>query len=119
MTQHGILVRKTILGLNKTIGVNFRDLFKAVGKAIANYNFGKWNLLAKDGVDALAAIGLQQDAGHLAWLLIYRSLNRTIHQLVEDNQDLFNSKFNNYDEYDAIAEDIESSLNDKEIAFPD
>ena len=74
MTQNGILVRKTILGLNKTIGVNFRDLFKAVGKAVADYNFGKWNLLAKDGVDALAALGLQQDAGHLAWLLIYRSL---------------------------------------------
>ena len=115
MTQHGILVQKTILRLNKTIGVNFRDLFKAVGKAIADYSFGKWNFVAKDGIDALAAFGLQQDAGHLAWLLIYRSLNRAIHQLVEDNQDLFNSKFKNYDEYDAIAEEIESSLNNKEI----
>ncbi|MEM9275700.1 MAG: pentapeptide repeat-containing protein [Cyanobacteria bacterium P01_F01_bin.143] len=112
MPQYGILVRKTIFGLNKTIGVNFRDLFQAVGKAIADYSFGNWNWLAKDGVDALAAVGLQQDAGHLAWLLIYRSLNRAIHQLVEDNQDLFRSKYKNYD---AIEEEVDFSLEDTEI----
>ena len=111
-TMHGILVRKTIFGLNKAIGVNFRDLFKALGKAIADYNFGKWNLLAKDGVDALAALRLQQDAGHLAWLLIYRSLNRAIHQLVEDNQDLFRSKYKNYD---SMEEKLDFSLEDAEI----
>ncbi len=110
--MHGILVRKTIFGLNKAIGVNFRDLFKALGKAIADYNFGKWNLLAKDGVDALAALRLQQDAGHLAWLLIYRSLNRAIHQLVEDNQDLFRSKYKNYD---SMEEKLDFSLEDAEI----
>ena len=66
MTQYGILVRKTVFGLNKTIGVNFRDLFKAVGKAIVDGSFGNWDRLAKNGVDALAAIGLQQDAGHLS-----------------------------------------------------
>ncbi|ELS03210.1 putative low-complexity protein [Xenococcus sp. PCC 7305] len=117
MTEYGILVKKTIFGLNKTIGVNFRDLFKAVGKAIADYKFGKWNFVAKDGVDVLAALGLQQDAGHLAWLLIYRSLDQAIHQLVEDNLDLFTGKFKNYDEYDAIAEGIDFSLENTEIVI--
>ncbi len=37
----GILVRKRkISDLNKSIGVNFSDLFKAVGKGIADGAFG-------------------------------------------------------------------------------
>ena len=94
----GILVRKRISVLNKKIKVSFKDLFKSLGKALVDFNFGNWDRLGKDGFDALAALGLESKADYIAWLLIFRSLNRAIHKLVEENKELFTYKYKNFDQ---------------------
>ena len=93
----GILVRKRISVLNNNIKVSFKDLFKSLGKALVDFQFGNWDRLGKDAIDALAALGLESDPGHIAWLLILRSLNRAINNLVEDNKELFTSEYKNFD----------------------
>jgi hypothetical protein len=42
---------------------------------------GKWDSLASDAVDALSAIGFEEDPGHLAWLLIRRALTHATFDL--------------------------------------
>ena len=110
----GIIVRKRISVLNRNINVSFKDLFKSLGKALVDFKFGNWDRLGKDGFDALAALGLESDPGYSAWLLIFRSLHRSINNLVEDNQALFTSKYKNFDD---IAEQIDFSLEETEIVI--
>ena len=111
----GILVRKRkISDLNQSIGVNFPDLFKAVGKGIADGAFGHWDRVAKDGVDAVGALTGKQGIEYIVWLLIYRSINRAIRNLVAGNKTLFTS---NYQNYDSIAGKVKYALEDIEITI--
>ena len=110
-----IVVRQQkISDLNNSIGVNFKDLFKAVGKGIADGAFGNWDRVAKDGVDALGALTGNKGIENTVWLLIYRSINRAIHNLVRDNRNLFKS---NYKNYDSIAAQVKYALEEKEITI--
>ena len=111
----GILVRKRkISDLNQGIGVNFKDLFKAVGKGIADGVAGNWDRFAKDGVDALGALTGSQRIEITVWLLIYRAINRAVRNVVKDNQSRFNSDYKNYD---SIAGQVKYALEEVEITI--
>ncbi|MEM7760922.1 MAG: NACHT domain-containing protein [Cyanobacteria bacterium P01_A01_bin.40] len=114
-SNDGILVRRRkISDLNQSIGVNFKDLFKAVGKTIADGVFCRWDRVAKDGIDAVGALTGKKGIEYLVWLLIYRSLNRAIGDLVNENRNLFKSDYKNYD---SIAGKIKYALEDIEITI--
>ncbi|MEM7760296.1 MAG: pentapeptide repeat-containing protein [Cyanobacteria bacterium P01_A01_bin.40] len=113
--RDGILVRsRKISDLNQSIGVNFQDLFKAVGKGVADGAFGHWDRVAKDAVDAVGALKGQPGIEYLVWLLVYRSINRAIRNLVNDNHNLFKSDYKNYD---SIAGKVKYALEDIEITI--
>ncbi|MDJ0728954.1 MAG: pentapeptide repeat-containing protein [Crocosphaera sp.] len=81
---------KPISVWNRPLGVNFKDIFKSLGKAIIHGITNQWVSAAKELVDATAAIYLKEKTvEEFAWLLIYRSLNQAMISLIYDSRDLF------------------------------
>jgi hypothetical protein len=74
--------------LKKPLEVNGRELFKSVGKAIADGIFQNWNNVSLDLVEVGAALGLGTSEGELAWKLVYSAMAQAILNLVRDNRDL-------------------------------
>ncbi|MBD2042668.1 pentapeptide repeat-containing protein [Microcoleus sp. FACHB-672] len=92
--ETGVSITKPVGVLKKSIKVNFRDIFKALGKAGVDASFGKWDSLAGDGIEVLAALGLSAGVGEIAWLLVYRSLLQAMQNLVEEKTELESERFN-------------------------
>lgn len=84
--ESGLSVTKPTSILKKSIDLNWRDLFKATGKAGVDAIFGKWDSLAGDAVEVLGALGLKAETGAVGWLLIYRSLLRAMEKLVKETE---------------------------------
>ncbi len=83
--SHGISVEKPVSVWLKEIKVDFKDLFKALGKAVVSSVFGKFDSAIGGLVDSVLAFKFKEDVNQLAWLLIYRSISRAIFILIEDN----------------------------------
>ncbi|WP_392530247.1 hypothetical protein [Nostoc sp. C117] len=93
----GFSVSKPVALWNKPIKADFKELFKSLGKGVINGVFGQWEEVAKDAVEATAALGLGSAPEKVAWLLIYRSLVEAIVSLVKGNQELLFAKPNEGD----------------------
>ena len=88
-SSHGFSVKQPVSIWNKAIEVNFKDLFKSVAKTIVSAKIGKTDTAINSLVDGVAAFKFKEDAGQMAWLLIYRSITRALFMLVEENAALF------------------------------
>ncbi|XGV96351.1 MAG: pentapeptide repeat-containing protein [Leptolyngbya sp. BL-A-14] len=120
--ESGVSLSKPVPALKKSIKVNFKDFSKALGKAGVDIAFGKWDSLAGDGVDALAALGLAANAGEVAWLLVYRSLLQAMKTLIDEKTELEPEKFNAKALQTNINEALETSsltINKKFFEHPD
>jgi uncharacterized protein YjbI with pentapeptide repeats len=101
--------------LQKPLKVDFKELFKVLGKSTIHGVTGKWEELAKDTVDAVAAIGLTTEPGELAFLLIRRSLTRALFDLIAESASQTRSE-TEYDENELIESlDFSASLTDIHI----
>lgn len=87
----GLQVTKPISIWNQPLKANFRDLFKSLAKAAIGGVTLNWIEVGKNAADAVTAVGLGKDAGQIAWLLIYRSIEKALSSLVEENLDLIRS----------------------------
>ncbi|MBW4680983.1 MAG: pentapeptide repeat-containing protein [Microcoleus vaginatus WJT46-NPBG5] len=108
--------------MKKSIKVNFRDIFKALGKAGVDASFGKWDSLAGDGIEVLAALGLSAGVGEIAWLLVYRSLLQAMQNLVEEKTELESEPFNVkalHQQVNAALENSSLSINKKFFDHPE
>ncbi len=92
-SEPGLPISKPTPVLKKSIKVNFKEFSKALGKGIIDLSFGKWDSLAGDGVEALAALGLAANVEEVAWLLVYRSLLQTMKNLIDEKKELEPEKF--------------------------
>ena len=110
--RDGILVKKKVFALNRELNCNFKDLFKNLTKALVDFKLGNIPKIPGDLIDVLYSVSLDLNSPTIAWLLIFRALNRAIYSLVEENKELFKSEYKNFD---AIADLIEFSLEEKEI----
>ncbi|MEK6334004.1 MAG: pentapeptide repeat-containing protein [Acidobacteriota bacterium] len=97
--------QKPVPVLFKPIKVDFKDLFKALAKAIGHTAAGKWIELGADAVEALSALGLKTEPGELAFVLIRRSLTMAVFELVGDSASQFS------DLLPADADSLVDSLN--------
>ncbi|MEH1785419.1 MAG: pentapeptide repeat-containing protein [Nostoc sp.] len=105
----GFSVSKPVALWNKPINADFKELFKSLGKGVINGVLGHWGEVAKDAVEATAAIGLGSAPEEVAWLLIYRSLVEAIVSLVKGNQELLFEKPNKSD-LDLLCDRLNDSL---------
>ena len=77
-----ILVKNKVFALNREIKVDFKDLFKALTKTIVDLKLGNFQKIPGSLIDALYSVNLDLNSPTIAWLLIFRSLNRAIYILV-------------------------------------
>jgi len=110
----GLAIKKPVAVWNKPLKANFKDLFKALGKGVVNGVTGNWTGLAGDVLDAGVAVGLDNNPGQVAWLLIYRSLNRALANLITDNRVLLVRQPENLD---AICDRLEESLTSLDLTI--
>jgi len=102
-------VTKPVSVWNKPLKADFKELFKALGKAAADSAFCNWNNVALDLVDASAALGLSAEPEEFAWLLIYRSLTQAMSSLLEEKKELLVNKPENLETLgDRVAQSLEN-----------
>jgi hypothetical protein len=80
----GIQVKQPVSVWNRPLQADGKGIFKALGKGVAHLASGQWAALGADAVDGLTAVGLEQDAGELAWLLLRRALLAAMVELVKE-----------------------------------
>jgi len=112
--ESGFSVSKPVKFWNKSINADFRELFKSLGKAGIGGVLGKWEEVAKDTVEATAALGLTDKPEEIAWLLIYRSLTQALFDLVEGNKELLIEKPNTSD-FELLSNNLNQSLESIEV----
>jgi len=81
--ESGLSTTKPTSILGKSLTLNGKDFFVALGKAGVDFAFGKWDSLAGDGVDALKTLGLKAGAGAIAMCLCKRIALYLIISMVE------------------------------------
>ncbi|WP_335068438.1 pentapeptide repeat-containing protein [Nostoc sp.] len=110
----GFSVSKPVALWNKPIKADFKELFKSLSKGVIDGVLGKWEEVAKDAVEATAALGLAAAPEEVAWLLIYRSLVEAIVSLVKGNQELLFAKPNQSD-LELLCDRLNDSLESIEL----
>jgi uncharacterized protein YjbI with pentapeptide repeats len=84
----GIILKKPIALGKREINVNWRDFRVGIIKVGANAVTGNIGNLPENIVDIGAAIGVAQEPGEIAWLLICSALTQAMVNVIGDNQDL-------------------------------
>lgn len=110
----GFSVSKPVALWNKPINADFKELFKSLGKGVINGVLGQWGEVAKDALEATAALGLAAAPEEVAWLLIYRSLVEAIVSLIKGNQELLFEKPNESD-LELLCDRLNHSLESIEL----
>ncbi|MEH2253514.1 pentapeptide repeat-containing protein [Nostoc sp.] len=110
----GFSISQPVALWNKPIKADFKELFKSLSKGVIDGVLGKWDEVAKDAVEATAALGLAAAPQEVAWLLIYRSLVQAIVSLVKGNQELLFEKPNQSD-LEELCDRLNDSLESIEL----
>ena len=85
-----ISVKKKVSVWNKPLKVNYKDLFIALTKVAIGVSSGKfeWDSYSKDLVDSLTSFEFEEDISQLAYLLIHKSLLKTLFDIAKENSHL-------------------------------
>ncbi|AFY66464.1 pentapeptide repeat-containing protein [Geitlerinema sp. PCC 7407] len=82
---HGRSIKKPVSIWKRDLGVDLKDLFKSLTKFLIDGGTQNWSALAKDLVDIAASVRVKLSFEQVARLLIFRSLQRAIVKLIQDN----------------------------------
>ena len=84
-----ILVKKPLSILDKSVSISWLSVFRSLGKAIPKFAGGS----ITEGIGELAelslALGIAEEPGDAAWLLIRRAITHALADLIRDHRDLF------------------------------
>lgn len=72
----------------KPLQADFQGLFKSLSKGVIHFTTGAWDKLAAETVDAISALGFEQDPRGLAWVLVQRSMTQAVFDLIGESSDL-------------------------------
>ncbi|WP_199311695.1 pentapeptide repeat-containing protein [Anabaena subtropica] len=113
-SESGKLISKPIPFWKKPPKLDFTELFKSLSKAAIDGALQNWTEVAKDAVEALAAIGLAETPEEIGWLLVYRSLIQAMLSLVEENRALLWETPNSSD-LELLYSHLKESLESQEL----
>ena len=108
-----IAVAKPLPFWSKPLKADCRGIFKAVGKIAVHTVTNNWEKLAEDAVEAVSAVGLGDDPGGLAWMLIRRALIQAFAKLVVESRNLSRTCVDDTT-LETIFEAVELILEEKE-----
>lgn len=108
-------LKKQVHLLNKPLKFEFKSLFISLTKSAVDAYNAKWDDAAKDTLDSLSAMGLQDTCEERGWLLITRSLTNAIFALSTEHTDIFNEFSANKSDIEDFCKKISDSLDSFEI----
>lgn len=100
-TKIGTTATKPLPVLKKSLKIEFKEFSKAATKLIGNAATAQWQGTTEGAVEVLATLGLSTTPSELAWLLVYRAILRSLHELVNES---FETEDVTYYYSDLIAE---------------
>ena len=109
------VIKKPVPLLFKPLKADGRGLAKAFAKASVHLGTGKVWEAGGDLGEALTALGLKNDVGGLAWLLVLRSLISAAYELANENKDLLGHLLP--DTFDSFYNQLDTSLDGQEYAL--
>ncbi|WP_041666722.1 hypothetical protein [Sulfuricurvum kujiense] len=108
-------LKKQVHFLNKPLKFEFKNLFISLTKSAVDAYNAKWDDAAKDALDSLSAMGLQDTCEERGWLLITRSLTNAIFTLSTEHTDIFNEFSTCKSDIEDFCKRISDSLDSFEI----
>jgi hypothetical protein len=112
----GLPIRKPVSLLNRAVKVNFKDLFKSIGKAAVDIVSGNYVKVIPHGLDALFSIGLEKrKPEEIGWMLIFAGLVRSLHTLTDEHVDLLKKQ---PDDLETFCAQLDSVLENAEVEIP-
>ncbi|NES99197.1 MAG: pentapeptide repeat-containing protein [Sphaerospermopsis sp. SIO1G1] len=84
----GIILKKPIALGEREINVKWRDVGVGILKTGAKVFGGKLDEIPDNLIDIGAAVGIAQQPGEIAYVLVISALTKAIFNLIEDNRDL-------------------------------
>nr|WP_242072178.1 pentapeptide repeat-containing protein [Nostoc sp. FACHB-110] len=113
-SESGTSISKPVRFWRKPPKLDVRELFKSLSKAAIDGALGNWQEVAKDAVEASAAIGWAQTPEEIGWLLVYRSLIQAMLSLVEENR-TFLFETPNQSDLELLYSHLNESLETQEL----
>jgi hypothetical protein len=87
--QHGLGLQRPVSVWNKPIRIRPRETLAGLAKAAVNGVKGDLDDALEGLADAFVGTDLADDAGQLAWTLIYAALMRAVRDLLAAGLDLY------------------------------
>ncbi|MDP1771189.1 MAG: hypothetical protein Q8L15_02815 [Methylobacter sp.] len=111
-----LTIKQPVSNWNKPINLSSKDFFTGLGKMATSGVMLDWKDLADSAIDLLKDAGLHDKPEHLAWVLIYQSLIRTLTNLVEEYRNVFNQDID-HTKLESLAQTLEGALNAIEVSI--
>ncbi|GCL39090.1 pentapeptide repeat-containing protein [Sphaerospermopsis reniformis] len=104
----GIVLKKPVGLGKKEVSVKWRDASLVTAKVVVKALSGKFDEIPENIIDIVAAFGLAQEPGEIAYVLISSALTQTVIKLLKDNKDLLEDASQNIEDkkFKAIIEGI-------------
>jgi uncharacterized protein YjbI with pentapeptide repeats len=114
--QTGFAITRPVAAWNKPLKANFKDLFKALSKAVVHGSTGQLNSVVADLGDAAVSVGLEEDSAQLAWRLIYNAITQAMVTLVDEQKEYFLNP-PTPKELERLCENLDWSLEQHEVCI--
>jgi len=111
-----LTIKQPVSNWNNPINLSSKDFFTGLGKMATSGVMLDWKGVADSAIDLLKDAGLHDKPEHLAWVLIYQSLIRTLTDLVEEYRNVFNQDIDDA-KLESLAQTLEAALNAIEVSI--
>ncbi|KJU85859.1 pentapeptide repeat-containing protein [Candidatus Magnetobacterium bavaricum] len=109
----GIKLQKPTALTNKPLKIDFKKLLGALGRAMSSGVLMNWGLAASNAADSVFALGLTPDVGELAFILVHRTIIKTLIELLGESvgERLAEAQIN----YDNVTEQLDTIISNNEV----
>ncbi|MCF6436336.1 pentapeptide repeat-containing protein [Pseudoalteromonas sp. MMG022] len=109
--QYDLTLEQPVSIWNKPLDLPIKELFKSLGKATVAGVFADSKGLYENLVEASSVLGFEKNPQQAAWVLVFKSLQATLCELVPDYQDLFECELDDTG-VEALSDNMAKQLND-------
>ncbi|CAM4256889.1 pentapeptide repeat-containing protein [Pseudoalteromonas byunsanensis] len=109
--QYDLALEQPVSIWNKELALPIRELFKNLAKATVAGMFGDSKGILDNVVEASSIVGFEKKPEQAAWVLVFKSLQVTLYELVPDYQDLFECQLDDT-EVETLSDNMAKQVND-------
>lgn len=114
--EYDLTIKKPVSVWNRELSIIPRDFFCSLGKAAISGAVSDYKGAADNLLDAIKDIALQDQPAYAAWLLVYKSLQQSLSELIKEYEDFFTEPLDGSKQLQ-LATAFETSLHTIEVGF--